>query len=69
MTEVDAILDQLVGSSVEVEELVHLFDRGHSPEWRVGGNMTSDLLRALERGAADTVAARCLMRKSKERRE
>jgi hypothetical protein len=44
-------LDQLVGSSVEVEELVHLFDRGHSPKGRQG-NVTSDLLRALETGAA-----------------
>jgi hypothetical protein len=37
ITEVDAILDQLVGSSsVEIEELVHLFDRSHSPEGRRG---------------------------------
>jgi hypothetical protein len=60
ITEVDAILDQLVGSSsVEIEELVHLFfDRSHSPEGR-RGNVTSDLPRAQETGAANTVAARC----------
>jgi hypothetical protein len=58
ITEVDAILDQLMGSSVEIEELVHLFDRSHSPEGR-RGNVTGGLPRAQETGAANTVATRC----------
>ena len=34
IVEVDAILDQLVGSFVEVEEFIHLLDGRHSSEGR-----------------------------------
>jgi hypothetical protein len=39
VVEVDAILDQLVGSFVEVEEFIHLLDGRHSSELKGVGRM------------------------------